>query len=83
MKGCLIKDIKDNQNVEGLFMVREVSRGETKSGSPFLSLTLMDASGELAGRVWDNADRYLPHCKPGAIIHLRGQSQSYKGVVQL
>jgi 3'-5' exoribonuclease len=83
MKGCLIKDIKDNQNVEGLFMVREVSRGETKSGSPFLSLTLMDASGELSGRVWDNADRYLPHCKPGAIINLRGQSQSYKGVVQL
>jgi 3'-5' exoribonuclease len=83
MKGCLIKDIKDNQNVEGLFMVREAVRGETKSGSPFLSLTLMDASGELSGRVWDNADRYLPQCKPGAIINLRGQSQSYKGVVQL
>lgn len=83
MKGCLIKDIKDNQAVEGLFMVREASRGETKSGSPFLSLTLMDASGELSGRVWDNADRYLPQCKPGAIINLRGQSQAYKGVMQL
>lgn len=83
MKGCLIKDIKDNQNIEGLFMVREVARGETKNGSPFLSLILIDASGEISGRVWDNADRYLPLCKPGAIISLRGQSQSYKGVVQL
>ncbi|NTV12376.1 MAG: HD domain-containing protein [Desulfobulbaceae bacterium] len=83
MKGCLIKDIKDNQSVEGLFMVREVSRGETKTGSPFLSLTLLDASGEMAGRVWDNAERLQEHCQPGTIIRLRGQSQSYKGVMQL
>jgi len=83
MKDCPIKEIKDNQNVEGLFMVREVGRGETKSGNPFLSLTLMDASGEIAGRVWDNADLYLPLCRPGAIINLRGQAQSYKGVLQL
>lgn len=83
MKGCLIKDIKDNQNIEGLFMVREVSRGETKNGSPFLSLTLLDASGEIPGRVWDNAERFQGHCQPGTIIRLRGQSQSYKGVMQL
>jgi 3'-5' exoribonuclease len=83
MKGCLIKEIKDNQNVEGLFMVREVSRQETKSGSPYLSLTLMDASGEMAARVWENADQFLTHCRPGAIVRLRGQAQSYKGVVQL
>jgi len=83
MKGCLIKDIKDNQNIEGLFMVREVSRGETKSGSPFLSLTLLDASGEIGGRVWDNAERFQEQCQPGTIIRLRGQSQSYKGAMQL
>lgn len=83
MKGCLIREIKDNQNVEGLFMVREVSRQETKSGNPYLSLTLMDASGEIGGRVWENAERYLQECRPGAIIRLRGQAQSYRGVIQL
>lgn len=83
MKGCLIREIKDNQAVSGWFMVREVTRNETKGGNPFLSLTLMDASGEMAGRVWDNADQFLKHCRPGAIVSLRGQAQSYKGVVQL
>jgi len=83
MKGSLIREIKDNQNVEGLFMVREVSRQETKSGSPYLSLTMMDASGEMAARVWENADQFLKLCHSGSIVRLRGQAQSYKGVVQL
>jgi 3'-5' exoribonuclease len=83
MKGCLIREIKDNQNVDGRFMVRDVSRQETKNGSPYLSLTLIDASGEIAGRVWENADQFLQLCRPGAIVQLRGQAQSYKGVIQL
>ena len=83
MKGSLIREIKDNQNVEGLFMVREVSRQETKNGSPYLAMTLMDASGEMACRVWDNADRFLKECRPGGIVRVRGQAQAYKGVIQL
>jgi len=83
MKGIMIKDIQDNQAVEGLFLVKDVTRSETKNGNPFLALTIMDASGEMAGRVWDNADQLLEQCRAGTLIRLQGQSQSYKGVLQL
>lgn len=83
MKGLMIKDILDNQTVEALFLVREVNRGETKNGKPFLALTLMDASGEIACRVWENADHYLDSCQPGATIKVKAQAQSYRGVLQL
>ena len=79
----MIKNILDNQTVEGVFMVREVTRGETKNGKPFLALTIMDSSGEIAGRVWENADHYLDSCPTGATIRVKAQAQSYRGVLQL
>lgn len=79
----MIKDILDNQTVEGVFLVREVTKGETKNGKPFLALTIMDATGEIAGRVWENAERYLDSCPPGATIRVKAQAQAYRGVLQL
>ncbi|MEW6595227.1 MAG: HD domain-containing protein [Thermodesulfobacteriota bacterium] len=78
-----IKEIRDGQSVEGRYLVKEMSRGETKTGKPYLMLTVMDATGEMAGRVWDNADQLLPECPVGAVVSLNGKAESYKGVMQL
>ncbi len=82
-KGICIKEIGENDNVEGLFLVKAMSRAETRTGSPYLSLTLMDASGEMGGRVWDKADQLMPACPAGGIVLLSGQAQSFKNVLQL
>lgn len=82
-KGVYIKDIGENATVNGLFLVKAMNRAETKTGSPYLSLTVMDASGEMAGRVWDNADQLSAACPAGGIVHLSGQAQSFKNVLQL
>lgn len=83
MQDLMIKDIVDNQTVEGVFLVREVNRGETKNGKPFLALTIMDASGSIACRVWENADHYLESCPTGATIRVKAQAQAYRNVLQL
>lgn len=79
----MIKDIIDNQAVEDVFLVKDVRRNETRNGKPFLALNVIDSSGEISGRVWEGADRYLEECQPGTTILLKGQAQSYKGVLQL
>ncbi|MEN8142581.1 MAG: 3'-5' exoribonuclease YhaM family protein [Thermodesulfobacteriota bacterium] len=78
-----IREITDNQPVAGIFLVKEVNRGETKAGKPYLALTIMDSSGEIGGRVWENADHYLKSCRQGATIRVKAQAQSYRGVLQL
>lgn len=78
-----IKEIRDGQQVEGVYLVKEMGRGETKAGKPYLMLIVMDATGEMAGRVWENADQLAPECPVGAVVSLSGQAQAYKGVVQL
>ena len=82
-KNIQIKEITDGQAIHDLFLVREMSRGETKAGKPYLSLVLMDASGEISGRVWENAEQLMGECPPGAVVSVIGQAQAYKGVLQL
>lgn len=82
-KGISIKEIGENDIVDGLFLVKAMNRAETRTGSPYLSLTVMDAGGEMAGRVWDNADQLMEACPAGGIVRLTGQAQSFKNVLQL
>lgn len=82
-KTIQIKDIADGQPIHDLFLVREMSRGETKVGKPYLSLVLMDASGEISCRVWENAEQLMGECPVGAVVSVSGQAQAYKGILQL
>lgn len=82
-RGPCIKDIREGQKVEGLFLIKEVSRAETRAGKPYLNLQLMDNSGEMPAKIWEEADRWQKHCIPGRVVAVQAQSQSFKGSVQL
>lgn len=82
-KELFIKDLREGQRVEDLFLVKEMSRAETRNGKPYLILTVMDKTGEIGGRLWENADRWQPECRAGNIVRLKGQVQAYKGILQL
>ena len=82
-KGLFIKEIRNGRNIEGLFLVKNMRRAETRAGSPYLMLNVMDSTGEIAGRVWDDADKWMEECRPGGIVLLKGQAQAYKEVLQL
>jgi len=82
-KGPFIDQIKDGQAVRGLFLVRQMSRAETKAGKPYLMLTLMDRTGEMAARVWDNAEALAPECPVGAVVEIDAQAQAFRDVLQL
>lgn len=82
-KGILIKEITDGTGVEGLFLVKQLLKAETRAGKPYLMLTVMDNTGEMAARVWEDADRLAGACQPGSIIRLSAHAQEYRGVLQL
>ena len=56
MKSLYAADIRDNQLVDALFLVAAKNHGVTKGGSSYLTLRLIDRSGEIEARVWDRAD---------------------------
>ena len=53
-----INEIKENDHVESLFLVKEKSSGITKTGNAYLKLKLMDRSGEIEGRIWTSVENF-------------------------
>ena len=59
-KTLFITDLAPGQQIREIFLVARKSLAETKAGKPYLALGLMDRTGEIEARVWDNArDAYV------------------------
>ena len=82
-KKIFVNRIREGQVVEDVFMIRNANRAETRSGKPYLILTLMDRSGEIGARVWDNVDAFMEICQPGGLVLVTAQAQAYMGALQL
>ena len=83
MKGAFVSEIQKNTQVEGVFLVKEKSVGVTKNGSPYLSLKLMDRSGDITARIWDRAEQYDRLFNRNDFIRISSRSSIYQGGMQL
>lgn len=82
-KKLFISELQEGQRVDELFLVAVNNRAETKAGKPYLILTLMDKSGEIGGRLWDNADFFAKEAPVGSVVCLQGTAQSFRDELQL
>lgn len=82
-KKTFINQLKEGQSLEDIFLVKDMSRAETRSGKPYLMLTLMDRTGEIGARLWEKADTFIELCMPGSLVMITGQAQAYRGSLQV
>jgi len=78
-----VKDIKEDDIVNDLYLVKVKRLGQTKNGASFLSLTLSDKTGDIETRAWDRAEELAALFKEGDIIEVKGKAGSYRNQVQL
>jgi 3'-5' exoribonuclease len=82
-KHLWVKDIREDDSVNDLYLVRAKRIGQTKNGAPFLSLTLSDRTGDIETRVWERAEELGALFKEGDIIEISGKAGLYRNQVQL
>ncbi len=78
-----VKDIKENDLIEGAFLVKSKVTGQTRQGSPFLTLTLADKTGKVDAKVWENVEGISPLFKEGDIVEITGQVNTYRNQMQI
>ena len=66
------RDLADGDQVDSVFVVREVTRRQKRNGDPFLKLQLGDVTGQVEGVVWDGVEDVLEAGPPGAVVHVAG-----------
>lgn len=82
-KKIFVNALREGQQVRDMFLVARKNLAETKAGKPYLSLTLMDKTGEIEARVWENARSLNDAADVGDIIILQAVAKSYQKQVQL
>ena len=82
-KHIFVSQLTEGQQVREVFLVARKSLAETKAGKPYLSLSLMDRSGEIEARVWDNASELDSQAREGGFVLVQGVARPFRDQLQL
>ena len=82
-KSIYLQDIKQGEKISSSFLVAEKNMAFSLKGSPYLTVKLKDKTGELDGKVWDNAVEFDQQFKKGDIIAIEGRANTYKNSLQI
>ncbi|NOQ86979.1 MAG: HD family phosphohydrolase, partial [Deltaproteobacteria bacterium] len=83
MKKVFIKEINENDKVESIFLVKQKSISFTKAGTPYLNLTLIDKTGEVNGKVWEQAEKLAKLFQKDDFIKIKSTAVTYQNSLQL
>ena len=83
MKTQFVTDIKDRDLVESVFLVHDRTTAMAKNGKPYMTLRLMDNSGEIEGRIWDRVEEWENCFRKDDFIWVQGRASRYLGKMQL
>ncbi len=71
------------QQFEDVFLVAKKSLAETKAGKPYLALSLMDRTGEVEARIWDNAQLFAEQAEEGGYVLVQAVAKPFREQMQL
>ena len=83
MNKVFIQDLRENQNIDTLFLVQDKRVLETRTGKPYLRIRLQDKTGEIEGRVWEQANEYARHFKINDYVRVKGIITQFQGELQI
>ena len=79
----MISDLVADRVVEGVFAVKSKRRLRTKGGAPYLSLELVDPSGRIEARVWNDVELLDGRFAEGDAVRVLGRVEKFRDRLQL
>lgn len=78
-----IKDFREGEIVDSVYLVREKSFDTTKTGTPYISLELADKTGMVDARKWDAAKSLFDSFDVDEFVRIKGRVEIYRKYPQL
>lgn len=73
-----IKDLKTvGEKVDGFYKIASAQKRIKKDGGSFLTLELMDRTGKIPAKVWNNADPFFKKIEEGKVFKIVGSVNEY------
>ena len=83
MKKVFLKDIKEKDRLDDIFLVAKKEMGLSRSGKPYLNIKLMDKTGDIEARVWDDAEAVSKNFEKNDFVRIKGAAVAYQGGLQI
>jgi 3'-5' exoribonuclease len=78
-----IAQLEENRTVEGVYAVAKKERLRTKNGAPYLALELVDPSGRISARVWNDVELLDTRFGEGDAVRVLGRVEKFRDKLQL
>jgi 3'-5' exoribonuclease len=78
-----IAELVEDRTVDGVFAVARKRRLTTRGGKPYLALELVDPSGRIDARVWDDVELLDRRFDEGDAVRVLGRVERFDGRLQL
>jgi 3'-5' exoribonuclease len=83
MKSPNIADLEPRQQITGLFLVQSKEVRQKKTGEPYLSLQLIDRTGDIDAKMWDGVADIADSFNRDDFVRVKGETQIYQNRLQL
>ena len=79
----MISDLSEDRVVEGVFAVKAKRKLRTKGGAPYLVLELVDPTGRIDARVWNDVELLDGRFGEGDAVRVLGRVERFRDRLQL
>jgi 3'-5' exoribonuclease len=83
LKKVYVEQIRERDQIESIFLVRDKISAMAKNGKPYMTLRLMDRTGEVEARIWDQVDQLSELFERDDFIMVNAKASVYLGKMQL
>jgi DNA polymerase III alpha subunit len=83
VKTHFIDSLQSGDKGTWYYRVQEIVKKKTKNGDDFLDVTVMDKTGRMPAKIWNNVNEYYKLLQAGEIYKISGEIKDYKGKKQL
>ncbi len=78
-----IAELEENRTVDGVYAVAKKERLRTRNGASYLALELVDASGRISARIWNDVELLDGRFAEGDAVRVLGRVEKFRDKLQL
>ncbi len=78
-----IAELVEDRTVDGVYAVARKRKLSTRNGKPYLAVELVDPSGRIEGRVWDDVELLDRRFAEGDAVRVLGRVERFDGRLQV
>src|SRR5437762_10651234 len=78
-----IAQLEENRTVDGVYAVARKERLRTRAGAPYLALELVDPSGRIGARIWNDVELLDGRFGEGDAVRVLGRVEKFRDRLQL